>query len=264
MFTTQEYWEMYEHGVELPKYGEDCDSAQHPYAVNLRYSQGSFGFTEEQKLGIRRGYFSKITFTDQLLGKLMDAVAEQGLSDSTNIIYTADHGYMIGKFGLWYKQSLYEDGIKIPCIAAGPDYARGKKVHTPVDAHDIQASLFQTTGATRPEHWIGTPLQLIPDQDQERVIFSEYHGQGSLSGSYAIRKGDWKLIYYMAAPHQLFHLSEDPDELNNVFIDFPEKAAELEGELRRICSPEDVDKQAHAFQAEQQQHIHDYLQAARQ
>jgi choline-sulfatase len=198
-----------------------------------------------------------------LLGKLMEAVAEQGLGDSTNIIYTADHGLMIGKFGLWYKQTLYEDAIRIPCIAAGPDYARGKTIHTPVDSHDIQASLFQSTGASRPADWVGTPLQLIPDEDPERVIFSEYHGQGSLSGSYAIRKGDWKLIHYIMAPHQLFHLSEDPDELHNVYDNFPEKAAELESELRRICSPEAVNEQAHAFQAEQQLHIDEYLRASR-
>jgi choline-sulfatase len=67
----------------------------------------------------------------------------------------------------------------------------------------------------------------------------------------------------MAAPHQLFHLSEDADELHNVYGDFPEKAAELESELRRICSPEAVNDQAHAFQVEQQRHIDEYLQALR-
>ncbi|MCC2686755.1 MAG: hypothetical protein K0R75_3654, partial [Paenibacillaceae bacterium] len=259
MYTTQEYWDMYKDGVERPKFGEDCESAQHPYAVNLRYHQGNIGFTDEQEAGWRRGYFAKISFMDYLLGKLMDSVAELGLSGNTNIIYTADHGFMIGKFGLWLKSTLYDDGIRIPCIAAGPDYENGKVVNTPVDAHDIRASLFHTTGTNNPEGWLGTPLQLIADDDKERVIFSEYHGQGSLSGSFAVRKGDWKLIYYIASPHQLFHLAEDPDELHNVYDRFPDKAAELEAELRNICSPEAVDAQAHAFQAEQQLHIDEYL-----
>jgi choline-sulfatase len=62
-----------------------------------------------------------------------------------------------------------------------------------------------------------------------------------------IRKGSWKLIYCCQAEHQLFHLEEDPDELHNLYGQNPEKAAELEEELRRICSPEEENEKAHRF-----------------
>jgi choline-sulfatase len=63
-----------------------------------------------------------------------------------------------------------------------------------------------------------------------------------------IRKGDWKLIYNMEAPHQLFHLAGDPEELDNVYSSHASKALELEQELRRICSPEVENEKAHRFQ----------------
>ena len=62
-----------------------------------------------------------------------------------------------------------------------------------------------------------------------------------------IRQGDWKLIHHLGAPHQLFNLSTDPDELENRYKTHPEVAQGLEAELRKICSPEEEDARAEAF-----------------
>jgi choline-sulfatase len=254
-WNTQEFWDFYPEGEDLHRFGKDEESAKHPYARDLREHFETELFTEKQVRGLRRGYLSNVTFIDRQLGRLLDVMKESGLNDSTNIMYTSDHGEMLGKFGMWWKCSLYEDSVRIPCMAAGPDFDQGKRVETPVDSHDIQASLFYNARAVRPDNWAGQPLQTIDEQDPERVVFSEYHGHGTRSGAYLIRKGDWKLIHYTEAPNQLFHLSEDPDELHNVLSLYPEKSAELEAELRRICSPELEDDRAHQFQQEQLQII---------
>lgn len=250
-WNTQAYWDLYPEAADLPRYGREEESANHPYARDLRDHFEADLFTEDQIRGLRRGYAGNVAFVDEQLGRLIDAVEAGSLADSTALIYTSDHGEMLGKFGMWWKCSLYEDSARIPCIAAGPGYSPGRRVKTPVDLHDVQASLFYASGAARPVDWAGQPLQTIKQQDAERVVFSEYHGHGTRSGAYMIRKGDWKLIYYMEAPHQLFRLDEDPDELHNVYADYPEKTGELEAELRRICSPETEDEKAHQFQARQ-------------
>jgi choline-sulfatase len=251
LWNTREFWEMYPDGADLPVHGPQCESAQHPYAVDLRTYFQTDKYTEEQIRGLRRGYFGCVSFVDRQLGRLMDAMEEAGLQENTNFIYSADHGEMLGKFGLWWKSSLYEDSIRVPCIAAGPDFQRGQRIETLVDLLDVQATLFESLDVEKPSGRRGTPLQHIADHDTERVVFSEYHGHGTRAGAYAIRKGDWKLIYYMAGPHQLFHLSEDPHELNNVFTEYSNKAAELETELRKICSPEIEDEKAFKFQEAQ-------------
>jgi choline-sulfatase len=261
-WNTQEFWDMYPEG-DLPKYGKECESGNHPYARDLKDHFELDAFTEEQARGIRRGYYGNVSYVDRQLGRLIDLTEERDLLKSTNLVYTSDHGEMLGKFGLWWKCSLYEDSARIPLIAAGPDFAAGKVVETPVDLLDLQASMFAVTGAKRPADWTGTPLQQIPDNDPERVVFSEYHGHGTRSGAFLIRKGDWKLIYCMKAPHLLFNLKDDPDELNNVFAEHPRKAMELEAELRKICNPEAVNKRAHEFQVQQWAEVQaNYVNAA--
>lgn len=251
LWNTQEFWDMYSGGGDLPEHGTNCESAQHPYAQDLRRHFETEQFTEEQVKGLRRGYYGNVSFVDQQLGRLTDAMEEADLQDNTNFMYVADHGEMLGKFGLWWKSCMYEDSLRVPCIAAGPDFGSGKTLNTPVDLLDVQASLFQSVGVEKPDDRLGTPLQYIPENDSGRVVFSEYHGHGTRSGAYMVRKGDWKLIYYAEAPHQLFHLSEDPEEVHNVFTECPEKACELEAELRKFCSPEEESEKAHEFQERQ-------------
>lgn len=252
-WNTEAYWNLYPEGGDLPRYGTGEETANHPYAKDLRDHFEADLFSEEQIRGLRRGYFGNVSFIDDQLGRLLDLLDETNQASRTNLIYTSDHGEMLGKFGMWWKCSLYEDSARVPCIAAGPDFEPGKLIETPVDLLDVQAALFQAVGAHRPEEWTGRPLQEIPERDGDRVVFSEYHGHGTRSGAYMIRKGDWKLIYCMEAPHQLFHLGEDPDELHNVYTNYPEIALDLEKELRSICSPEVENERAHRFQERQLQ-----------
>ncbi|MBO9608928.1 MAG: sulfatase-like hydrolase/transferase [Paenibacillaceae bacterium] len=249
-WNTDDYWRLYPE-ADLPAHGVDRESARHPHAADLRAHFGTDAVTEEQARGLRRGYFGNVSFVDRQLGRLIDALDRTGLAATTNLLYVSDHGEMLGKFGLWGKCSLYEDSVRIPCLAMGPDYRAAAVVETAVDLFDVQASLFRSAGAVRPPDWAGQPLQDVPDDDPERIVFAEYHGHGTRSGAYMIRCRDWKLVYHMDAPHQLFHLAEDLDELRNVIADYPEMAQRLEAELRRICSPERENENAFRFQQRQ-------------
>ncbi len=246
-YTSQDLWDLYPQGGDLPRYGAGQETANHPRAREVREHFQTGKFTEDQARGQRRGYLACVTFVDRQLERLVDALKASGLYDDTNVIYTSDHGEMLGKFDMWWKCSLYEDACRVPCIAAGPDFPSGLQVSTPVDLHDVQASLFESTGAERPSDWVGRPLQHLPESDDQRVVFSEYHGHGVRHSAFMIRKGKWKYLHHVEAPHQLFDLDKDPDELRNVYGAFPEVAADLEGELRSICDPEAENDRADRF-----------------
>lgn len=255
-YVTPELWDMYPKGGDLPRYGADEASARHPYAQDLRAHFQTDAFSEEQVRGLRRGYLGCVTYVDRQIGRLLDAFERHNLAEDTVFIYTSDHGEMLGKFGMWWKCSLYEDSARVPLLVAGPGFDRGARVQTPVDLMDVQATLFSATSSRRPETWAGEPLQGMPRRDMQRVVFSEYHGHGTRSGAFLIRKGDWKLIYCMEAPHFLFNLAEDPEELRNLAEAAPEKRRELEEELRAICHPEDANREAHAFEERLKQQLH--------
>ncbi len=231
----------------MPEYGRDVASANHPYATDLRAHFQTDQFAEKDIRGLRRGYLGCVTYVDRQLGRIMNALDAQGLTDSTTLAYTSDHGEMLGKFGMWWKCSLYEDSARVPLVIAGPDIPAGARVRTSVDSHDLRATVFKTMGATQPAEWAGVPVDTLEPDDPNHVTFSEYHGHGTRSGAFLIRKGEWKLIYCMAAPHQLFNLAEDPGELNNLAGVHPGKLSELEQELRVICSPERENERATEF-----------------
>ena len=246
-FNTPDIWEQYADGADLPQYGTEQPSANHPYARDLRRHFTTDVFTEQYIRGLRRGYLGNVHFVDDVIGQFLDTLDETGLAENTVFIYTSDHGEMLGKFGMWWKCSLYEDSVRVPVLAMGPGFEQGKRIATPVDLHDVQASLFAATKSERPKNWAGTPLQSLQHEMPDRVLFSEYHGHGVRASGYMIRKGDWKLIWCAEAPHLLFNLAEDPEELDNLADKAPDKLGELEADLYGICDPVQENERAAAF-----------------
>jgi choline-sulfatase len=246
-YVTQELWDRYADNEDMPAYGTEVESAQHPYAQDLRHYFSTSAFTDKNIREQRRGYYGCVTFVDQQLGRIVTALEDANLSESTNVIYTSDHGEMLGKFGMWWKSSLYEDSARVPLIASGPDFEAGQRVQTPVSLMDVQATFFDLTQTECPSDWVGESLNQVGKNDPERVAFSEYHGHGTRASAYMIRKGNWKYIHYIDAPHQLFNLADDPDELQNLYHNNLEIATEFEAELRSICSPELEQDRAEAY-----------------
>lgn len=250
-FVTPDLWERYADCEDLPAYGTDCESAQHPYARDLRAHFQTEEFSEEDIRGLRRGYLGCVTFVDNQLGRLLNALEEAHLRDDTIVAYSSDHGDMLGRFGMWWKCSLYEPSSRVPLIVAGPGFSRGIRVRTPVTLLDLQAAIFHAAGVHRPREQHGGALQLLRPDDHGRTAFAEYHGHGTRSGAFMIRQGDWKLIKYMQGPDQLFDLSRDPDELCSKYIERPEIATRLERELEGICDPKAQNRRAHEFEQRQ-------------
>jgi choline-sulfatase len=236
-YVTPALWEKYAAGATLPEHGPDVESAQHPYAVDLRNHFETWAMTEAQIRGQRRGYLGCVEYVDSLAGKFIDLLDRTGLAANTSFIYTSDHGEMLGKFGMWWKSSLYEDSARVPCVAMGPGFAAGQRVRTPVDLHDVNAALFHATAVARPQGWRGAALQQISLDDPDRALFAEYHGHGTRGSGYLIRKGPWKLIWCAEAPHQLFNLDDDPEELRNLYDAAHDETRALEQDLRGVCDP---------------------------
>lgn len=254
-YATEELWDMYDGKVDLPEYGANCESAKHPYAKDLRGHFETDAFTDEQILGLRRGYFGRVTYVDRVLGRLLEALKKSGQMEDTVIVYTSDHGEMLGKFGMWWKCSLYDDSIRVPLIVAGPGFPSGEKVETSVSLLDLQSTIFETLKKKPPINWWGVPLQRIIRTNGERAIFSEYHGHGVRGGAFMIRKGKWKLIYNEKAPHQLFNMDKDPEELNNLAGERSKVFSDLKQDLYDMCDPENEFKRARDFIQKQLQEI---------
>jgi arylsulfatase A-like enzyme len=166
-------------------------------------------------------YLALVTFIDRQVGRVMDALAAQGLDDETIVVYTADHGDWAGNYGMLGKQIPgYEDIIRIPFIYRDPTRTGddGRVVEGMYQNVDLFPSLLDRLDLPIPPTVQGQSF--LPALDgypgsSRRYIFSE------TSMEKTIASRDWKLTYYVRHPErgQLFRMGAHPDETTNRWDD---------------------------------------------
>jgi choline-sulfatase len=214
----------------------------------------AFADAAERKTAIA-AYYALCSWVDYNVGRILDTLVETGLSDTTRVIYTSDHGDNVGARGLWGKSNLYQESTAVPMIMSGPGIARGV-CRTPVSLLDLFPTIVEAAGLDASLEMADRPGRSLFDiaaasDEPQRPIFSEYHAVGSVNGGFMLRRGRWKFNYYVGYPPELFDLGSDPEETINL-ADDPRHAATvaaLVAALREICDPEAVDRLAKADQA---------------
>jgi choline-sulfatase len=248
------YWDQ---DLPLPKLYTRRHEPLHPYLEDYRraFAYDEFFSTPEEVKRAQAGYFGLCGFLDENIGKVLAALADAGLSESTRVVYTSDHGDNLGARGLWGKSTMYEESVAVPLIVAGPDIPAGMRLNASANLLDLYPFIMEAVGAASLEtvtsdHPGVSIVQAIRAPRHGRAVFSEYHGMGSKTAAYMIRKGPYKLVYYADYAPQLFDLASDPEELNDLAGQVNAKPVldELTAELYRICDPHGVDRQAKAEQ----------------
>jgi arylsulfatase A len=186
-------------------------------------------------------YAAMVERVDAGMGRLMTALDELGLTERTIVVFTSDNGGDVsdnaplkGKKGL-----LYEGGVRVPLIMAGPQIQSGTRSTTPANSVDLYPTLLALTGVSQPVgHKLdGTDLRpALAGRSQQRgpmfFHFPAYIGQGEPSA--AIRDGDWKLLrLYESQRDELYNLADDPGETTDLTATRPEVAARLAGLLEK-------------------------------
>jgi len=92
------------------------------------------GFTEAEIRQTIAVYFGMISFMDAQVGRVLDALADSPYANNTRIVYTSDHGDMLGEHGMWFKGTMHEGSAGIPMLLAGPDVPQGHLCNTPVNS----------------------------------------------------------------------------------------------------------------------------------
>jgi choline-sulfatase len=249
----REYYEQYpESSVDLPYDNPAADD--HPIVEELRDHFDGREIDEETLRRARSAYYALCTRLDENVGRVLDALDRFGLAEDTLVVYTSDHGEMLGDHECWWKCTMYEQSVGVPLIARGPNVAENEVVERPVSILDLIPTMADATGVAYDSTWRGESLTPIlrgeDDPNPDRTVFSEYHSHGTSYGAFMIRQNEYKYVYYPENPDQLFDLEADPREMTNLADDpeFRNVRKRLENELRSIVDPEAVDQQAHEDQ----------------
>ena len=258
----EKYYGLYQTDqVDMPPHHDTAEL--HQVYQGLRYfKQLADPVPEERVRRARAAYYGMITELDEYVGWLLDALSRTGQLDDTVVVYTSDHGETLGAHGLWSKNNMYEDSVHVPMLMAGPGLPSGAVVDTPVGHVDMVASMLDMAGAERPPSLRGTSLLPLIDGEGSAgpgFVYSECHCSGNLTGTFMVRRGDWKYVHFSWYDGLLFNLADDPDELVNRFDD-PDASVvlqQMQGLLYDQVDPEEVTRRAFDAQARKLSEIAD-------
>jgi choline-sulfatase len=248
-----EFFALYDQNrMPLPRLYGDAEGLRHPAVRAIRAVMDYDDYFENLdavRLAIT-SYYALVSFLDNNIGRILAALKSAGLTESTRVIYTSDHGENLGCRGLWGKSVMYEESAAVPFIAAGPGIEAGRVVDIPISLVDCYRSILEAVGCQTPTEDTELPSrsvwEIVGGARPDRDILSEYHAAASITGTFMIRHGRWKYIHHVGFRPELFDLETDPGETE----DLAERAgmeqvlAECEARLRLICDPEKVSAQA--------------------
>lgn len=250
----QAHWDRYRHDdIDLPRVAEISFDELDAHSKGLYFAHGrNLHDVEESDIrNARHGYYAMISAIDDKVGRIMSVLDETGLRDDTVVVYTADHGEMLGERGMWYKHSFFEASSRVPLIVSFPGTLTPRREPRPVSHVDLLPTLLDLV--TDAEHGLdlegidGNSLAVLladADADRDDTVIADYLAIGPCVPCRMIRQGRYKYHYIHGHAGMLFDMEADPDELDNR-IDDPVLAGvrqALETRLMQGWDPDDVDR----------------------
>ena len=253
---TPEYWDRYE-GAEIPM-PEAPPPGHQPHAVDdwvdTFHGMQQRPMTEADIRTARRGYLGSISYIDDKLKELMDAVSSFGMREDTIVIFVSDHGEMIGEHGHLFKRTHYEWSVRVPLIVSVPGQAaRGGRTSKVVSLVDLFPTLLNMAGLELPAGLDGNSfLPLVHGQEEgwPDEMICENLGEGTWRPIRQMRKGRYMYVYVHGESPLLYDLEEDPNQWVNLAgkPELAEVEADLHGRLLAGWDPEAVEQKVVADQ----------------
>ena len=229
----KKYWDLYEDCEHLLPTVPAMDYEDHDTHSKRIFDANdwrSFDISEDDIKRSRRAYFANISYLDDKIGEVMEAV--KATRQETIIMFVSDHGDMLGERGLWFKMSFFEGSARVPMMICAPDMQPGL-ITTPVSNIDVCPTLCDLAGVDMSEVEPWTTGQSVKPLGQgvERTepVAIEYAAEASYSPMVSLRYGKWKYNRCKLDADQLFDLDADPHELTNLA-----EVAEHQGTLTQL------------------------------
>jgi choline-sulfatase len=256
----QQYWDLYPpEAVDLPRSRPGSIAEQHPVYQRMRGMFGLVDFSEEQVRRARAGYYGLITYLDDKIGRLLQALEETGQRENTLVIYISDHGEMAGEHGMWRKSNFLEYSSRIPVILSWPGrLPAGRRMAEVVSLVDVVAGMLEAAGAPMDESLDGDSLLPLARGDEGAAetwkdeAFAEYLAHGVTGPMAMLRRGRYKLNYSLGDPPELFDLESDPEEMQDLAhdLDYRQVRDELIERLLSRWDPVSLDRRVRQSQKE--------------
>ncbi len=175
--------------------------------------------------GIRERYAAMCENIDRWLGSYLEEVRKRGELENTLVIFSSDHGEMLGDLGLWAKSKPYDPSVRVPLVLAGPGVERKKRSGAMVQVHDLAATILDVAGAK--------PLPGVDARGIRPLLAGRARSHrnkltSALKEWKMVSDGRWKLVEgWQGQREQLFDTETHPAEDVNVALQRPEQIVRL-------------------------------------
>ena len=217
-YAPQKYFDMYpKDKITLPKVPDDDLDDVPPIGLRMANPGGDHKAVVEsgQWRDAVQAYLATITFVDDQVGRLIDALDQSPMAANTVVVLWSDHGWHLGEKHHWRKFTLWEEATRAPLIFEAPGVTRpGGLCDRPVDFLGIYPTLADLCGLPIPGHVQGVSLRPLlenPEAPWDRMALTT-HGRGE----HGVRSPRWRYIRYHDGAEELYDHAADPMEWKNL------------------------------------------------
>ena len=177
---------------------------------------------------IRHAYFAELMEADHNLGTVLDELDSKNLWDNTIVIFTSDHGLHMGEHqGIFLKNTLFEESLRIPFVVCAPGKLRGAVCHQPVEMIDLYPTLIELCGLPSKPGQQGSslvPLLENPNAPWKEAVFSQRalildNAKYKDPQARSVRTMKWHYNNWGSYGEELYDMKNDPKEYNNLAND---------------------------------------------
>ncbi len=223
-------------GIEFPKYPSSLEEALRFAGFELRSYQGipmDGPIPDPLQKKVWQAYMASVSYVDAQIGRLLEALNENGLTERTIVVLWSDHGWHLGEHGTWAKMTLFEWATRVPLIIVAPGRSQSVRTAALVELVDVYPTLAELADLPIPEHVEGTsmvPLFEDPDRPWKKAAFSQFprhdHSMGHSLRTDRYRYTQWEGLDGTILAQELYDHQADPRELINL-ADSPEAASRV-------------------------------------
>jgi choline-sulfatase len=215
------FWDLYsDDEIPLPAdLPAQADLDAHSQRLLKVYDLWGKQLPTEKIRDARRAYFGACSYIDHNVGRLLQTLQDTGLADDTIVVFSGDHGDMLGERGLWYKMHWFEMAARVPLLVCAPGQFGPARVSASVSTADLLPTLVELAGGTLEADLPIDGRSLVghlQGRSGHDEVFGEYMAEGTIGPLMMIRRGPWKFIYSEDDPCLLYHVADDPHERNEL------------------------------------------------
>nr|WP_143547743.1 sulfatase [Rhodopirellula sp. SM50] len=240
----EQYFDRYDRAVmEAPRVPEN-DLEDVPGIIRGYKANGTtYGVTPELHKGLLQAYYASVSYMDAQVGRVLEALEKNGLRDNTIVVFTSDHGYLLGHHHKFQKQHLFEEATRVPFIISVPwlEGQHGRGTAKITELVDLYPTLAELAGVSAPETLQGTSLKPLLLDVESPAWTKDQAFTISRSGGESLRTDDWRFTQWGFGEKgmELYDLKNDPGEFTNQAQN-PEYADVLKSMQTRLLAKRDA------------------------